>query len=69
MIFILESKLNEIWKSKINDYDKCKIISNINRINILSMIYNAGSGHIGTSMSAIDLMTWIKLLSLKKVYH
>ena len=30
------------------------------------MIKRAGSGHLGTSMSAIDIMVWIKFFLQKK---
>lgn len=33
----------------------------LNRINALYMIQRAGSGHIGSSFSAMDIMTWILL--------
>ena len=30
------------------------------RVNTLSMVKVAGSGHLGTSFSAMDLIVWIK---------
>ena len=60
MKFISSKEVKKILDYKISKFDKCEIISSISRINILSMIYNAGSGHVGTSLSAIDLMVWIK---------
>ncbi len=50
----------KIRKLKINDYLKAEFISDLCRINTLTMIKIAGSGHIGTSMSAMDLFVWIK---------
>ena len=38
---------------------KNKLISDMCRINILHMICCAGSGHIGSSFSSIDLMNWV----------
>ena len=35
------------------------ILAQILRINILFMIKNAGSGHIGTSFSSVDIMLWL----------
>src|SRR3972149_2235694 len=35
------------------------------RVNVLYMIARAWSGHIGTSFSSIDLMTWIFLNELR----
>jgi transketolase len=35
------------------------------RINILYMITRAGSGHIGTSFSALDLLSWLFLEEMR----
>ncbi|MCR4324859.1 MAG: transketolase [Candidatus Curtissbacteria bacterium] len=43
----------------------CQILSDIFRINTLYMIERAGSGHVGTSFSSIDIATWLWLHQLK----
>ena len=58
--FINYSEFKKIKKKKINKYQKAKFFSVMCRINTLSMVKIAGSGHLGTSFSAIDLMIWIK---------
>ena len=35
------------------------LLADICRINTLYMIMNAGSGHIGSSFSSMDLITWL----------
>lgn len=42
----------------------CEILSQALRINILYMIKRAGSGHIGTSFSSIDIMLWLWLIEM-----
>jgi len=37
----------------------CEILSDIFRINTLSMIMEAGSGHPGTCLSVMDILTWL----------
>jgi transketolase len=64
--FVKKTEIDKIVKSKINKYLKAKIIALICRLNTLSMIKRAGSGHLGTSMSAMDLMIWIKFFHQKK---
>jgi transketolase len=39
--------------------DRAYILADICRINALYMIMNAGSGHIGSSFSALDMLTWL----------
>lgn len=68
--YVKKNQIDLIYNSKkLNHYIKAKIISNICRLNILFMIKKAGSGHLGTSMSSIDIMVWLKLfhMSNKKI--
>ena len=61
-IFFFEKKeFNKILKLKINKYMKAEILATICRLNTLSSIMRAGSGHLGTSFSAMDLFIWIKV--------
>ncbi|MBU1179236.1 transketolase [Patescibacteria group bacterium] len=56
--------LNEIGRIRNEFFDpikKARILSDIFRINTLYMITKAGSGHIGTSFSSIDIVTWLWL--------
>lgn len=43
---------------------KTEIFANMCRINTLYMIAKAGSGHIGSSFSSLDMMTWVELNEL-----
>lgn len=38
---------------------RMRVLADVFRINTLSMIKEAGSGHIGTSFSAMDIVTWL----------
>jgi transketolase len=42
-----------------------RLVGALGRINTLYMIARAGSGHIGTSFSSIDLVTWLHLYELR----
>lgn len=56
----------------LDEYEKCwkitdfttrvKLFASLNRINIIYMIARAGSGHIGSSFSSIDIMSFLELL-------
>jgi transketolase len=37
----------------------CELLSDVCRLNTLYMIMRAGSGHIGSSFSSIDIITWL----------
>lgn len=55
--------LNE---SNLSLIDKAKLFSQLSRINTLYMIMKAGSGHIGTSFSSMDIFTWVYLNELNE---
>ena len=38
---------------------RARLVADVCRINTLYMIMNAGSGHIGSSFSSMDLITWL----------
>ena len=65
LIYIPQSEFERILSSNLEFNDKIKVYSQACRVNILYMIANAGSGHIGSSFSSIEMMTYI---NLKKVY-
>ncbi|MCG2686746.1 transketolase [Candidatus Parcubacteria bacterium] len=55
-------KINE----NINDiFLRSQILADIFRLNTLSMIAEAGSGHIGSSFSSIDIVTWLFTQEMK----
>ena len=66
MIIIKKNFIQKIFNLKINKFIKAELISDLCRINTLSMIKIAGSGHIGTSMSAMDIFVWIKFFINKR---
>ncbi len=66
LFYFEKSEFNRITKSKSNWLTKKKALSSMLRVNILYMIQNAGSGHIGTSFSSIDLVNYIYFDFLNK---
>jgi len=60
LYFVPLSEFQRIRKSRTTNLcSHAEILAQILRINILYMIKKAGSGHIGTSFSAIDIMLWL----------
>src|SRR5438132_14436535 len=45
---------------------RTEILADVCRVNTLYMIMQAGSGHIGSSFSSMDLVTWLLSASLTK---
>lgn len=61
------ASLTEIQKArKCKDiFLRAKIFSDIFRLNALYMIMNAGSGHPGTTLSSLDIATWLWIEEMK----
>ena len=65
ILFVPYREIIKITNSKINNYEKAELLSLVSRLNTISIIKKAGSGHIGTSLSAIDIFIWVKFFRFK----
>lgn len=65
LAFVGEKEVARIRRAVKDPIVRAEILADIFRLNTLYMIQKAGSGHIGTSMSAIDLVTYIWLNVLR----
>ena len=63
--FIGLSEVDRILNLSIDTSKKISIYSDISRINALYMIARAGSGHIGTSFSSMEIISWILFNEVK----
>lgn len=52
-------EFNRINKQEIDKYRKLTLLADMNRANTLAMVKRAGSGHLGSSFSAMDIVTWL----------
>jgi transketolase len=52
-------EFQHIRNSQMDKYQKLAIISDMNRANTLAAVKRAGSGHLGSSFSAMDIVTWL----------
>ena len=62
--FIPLSELEGIIRIR-DPFLRCRILADALRVNVLYMIRYAGSGHPGTSFSAIDIMVWLYFRAMK----
>lgn len=56
---IPQSEFARVWQTDINLYSKLSLIADMCRINTLSVVKRAGSGHLGSSFSAMDIVVWL----------
>lgn len=64
--FVPKAEFVKLLDSKVDKISKTKIFAAFCRINVLYMISNAGSGHIGSSFSSLDIMSWIQVNEIYK---
>jgi len=68
LLYVSSQEILKVWREgKGSQFERAALIADLTRINTLSMIMEAGSGHIGSSFSAIDITTWIYLYHLKSL--
>lgn len=65
LYFIPYKEFKRILKLEVNPIKKTSLFSAMCRINTLYMIARSGSGHIGSSFSSMDIMSWLQLNELK----
>jgi transketolase len=57
--FIPKKEFNRILNSDIHKFNKLQIISGMCRLNALSAVKKAGSGHLGSSFSSMDIVLYL----------
>ena len=64
LYYVPLTEFERIRSLTIDPIQKAKLFASFCRINTLYMIACAGSGHIGSSFSSMDIMTWLQLNEL-----
>jgi transketolase len=52
-------EFHRVQNAKMDKYKKLHLLAEMNRFNTFAAIKRAGSGHIGSSFSAMDIVTWL----------
>lgn len=64
--FVPLAEIKRLRQTITDPITQAKVLATVFRINTLYMIAQAGSGHIGSSFSAMDMVTWLHLNELGK---
>jgi transketolase len=57
--FVPKAEIDRLRAAIRDPHRQCAALADASRLNTLSMIMYAGSGHIGTSFSSMDLVCWL----------
>lgn len=61
LYYVPENEFSRILSLPIDNIKKVRLFASLCRINTLYMIARAGSGHIGSSFSSMEIMSWLQL--------
>ncbi|MFQ3354317.1 MAG: transketolase [Paracoccaceae bacterium] len=65
LYYVPEEEFTRILKLNCTDVERVDLFAALCRINTLYMIARCGSGHIGSSFSSLDIMSWMHVMHLK----
>src|SRR6185295_2077020 len=57
--FVPFASIEEVRSASADPIERAGLLADVCRLNTLYMIMQAGSGHIGSSFSSTDLITWL----------
>jgi transketolase len=69
---IPQSEFIRVWQVLGNELKKLAAIADMCRLNALSAVKRAGSGHLGSSLSAMDIVVWLyyrEMNTIKAGFH
>ena len=65
LVFVPVPEFDRVRKLNTDNFARAALFADLCRLNTLSMIAYAGSGHIGSSFSALDIVTWLFLSEMR----
>ncbi len=65
LTWVPSHEINRLLRADFPRYERAALLADICRINALYAIARAGSGHIGTTFSCMDIVCWLHLEVLK----
>ncbi len=66
LYYVPQQEFQRLRGEKLSVVDQARMFAALCRINALYMIARAGSGHIGSSFSSMDIMSWLQLQGLRR---
>ncbi|MHB1103419.1 MAG: transketolase C-terminal domain-containing protein [Devosia sp.] len=66
LYFVERSEFDRVLRLNAPDAEKALLFADLARINTLYMIARAGSGHIGSSFSTMDMAAWLHLYAMDR---
>ena len=64
LYYVPKSEFERVLNLNCTDIERVDLYASLCRINTLYMIARCGSGHIGSSFSSLDIMSWMHVMQL-----
>ncbi|MDX2476633.1 MAG: 1-deoxy-D-xylulose-5-phosphate synthase N-terminal domain-containing protein [Gammaproteobacteria bacterium] len=65
LTYVAYEEIKRIRELDCSNVERTRLFATLSRINTLYMIMQAGSGHIGSSFSAMDIVSWLYLIEME----
>lgn len=65
LLFVSGADFDRVRRFNMGPSERAALFADMCRLNTLSMIAHAGSGHIGSSFSSLDIVTWLFLNEMR----
>jgi transketolase len=59
--FVPKKEFDRVMSSELSEFDKLRVIADMFRLNALCAVKLAGSGHLGSTLSSLDIITYLYL--------
>ncbi|MDX2054776.1 MAG: transketolase C-terminal domain-containing protein [Polyangiaceae bacterium] len=67
LVWVPATQFEQILRLEVQPERRAQLFADACRLNVLYMIARAGSGHLGSSFSSLDIVTWLHLNQLQHV--
>lgn len=64
LYYVPKGEFDRVAQSNAAETERAALFANLCRVNALYMIARAGSGHIGSSFSSLDIVSWLYLFGM-----
>jgi len=66
LYYVPRHVFDRVLSAELSDFARVALMADLCRINVLYMIARAGSGHIGSSFSSLEIMSWLAFAELDR---
>ncbi|THB65105.1 MAG: transketolase, partial [Desulfovibrio sp.] len=66
LVYFPQREFDRLLGQDLDPHIEARLFADLCRVNVLYMIQKAGSGHIGSSFSCLDVAAWLHLREMRR---